>query len=73
MIRWRLYLEEFFPKLVYIKGEKNAVADTLSRLGRKEDVSPIVGKNDAPSSDIKNESLDSLDSIFDEPELAKCS
>ena len=28
--------------------------------------------NDAPSSDIKNESLDSLYSIFDEPELAKC-
>ena len=73
VIRWRLYLEEFGPKLVYIKGEKNVVADTLSRLGRKEDVSPIVGKNDAPSSDIKNESLDSLYSIFDESELAKCS
>ena len=86
VIRWRNYVEEFGPKLVYIKGEKNVIADTLSRLSRKDDprdVSPIVGKNDAPfsdikkndapSSDIKNESLDSLYSIFDESELAKSS
>ena len=28
----RLILEEFGPKLVYIKGEHNIVADALSRL-----------------------------------------
>ena len=65
-------MEEFSPKLEYIQGEKNVVADTLSRLGRKEDISSIVGKNDAPSSDIKNDSLDSFFSTFDETELVEC-
>ena len=31
-MRWRLILEEFGPELKYIKGEKNVVADALSRL-----------------------------------------
>ena len=73
VIRWRNYVEEFGPKLEYIKGEKNVIADTLSRLSRKEDkdVSPIVGKNDAPSSDIKLDSLESFYSVFDDLELAE--
>ena len=29
---WRLILEQVDPELKYIKGEKNAVADALSRL-----------------------------------------
>ena len=32
VMRWRLILEEFGPELKYIKGEKNIVADALSRL-----------------------------------------
>ena len=32
VMRWRLILKEFGPELKYIKGEKNVVADTLSRL-----------------------------------------
>ena len=63
-------MEEFGPKLKYIKGNKNVVVDTLSRLGRKEDISPIVGKNDAPCSDIKDDSLDSFYSVFDDSEIA---
>ena len=31
-MRWRLYIEEYSPDLQYIKGEKNVVADALSRL-----------------------------------------
>ena len=31
-MRWRLILEEFGPKLKYIKGANNIVADALSRL-----------------------------------------
>ena len=31
-MRWRLILEELNPKLLYIKGENNIVADALSRL-----------------------------------------
>ena len=30
--RWRLILEEYGPQIVYIKGEDNIVADTMSRL-----------------------------------------
>ena len=31
-MRWRIIPEEFGPELKYIKGEKNVVADDLSRL-----------------------------------------
>ncbi len=31
-MRWRLIIEEFSPELVYIQGERNIVADALSRL-----------------------------------------
>ena len=32
VMRWRLILEEYGPELIYIKGERNIVADALSRL-----------------------------------------
>ena len=32
VMRWRLILEEFRPKLKYIKGENNVIADALSCL-----------------------------------------
>ncbi len=35
-MRWRLIIEEFGPKLTYIKGENNIVADALSRLDLEE-------------------------------------
>ena len=31
-MRWRLYLEEYSPDIVYVKGEENEVVDILSRL-----------------------------------------
>ena len=31
-MHWRLIIEEFNPELIYIKGERNLVADALSRL-----------------------------------------
>ena len=31
-MRWRLIIEEFSPELIYIQGERNIVADALSRL-----------------------------------------
>jgi hypothetical protein len=32
IIRWRLLIEEFGPTFMHIKGEKNVIADALSRL-----------------------------------------
>jgi hypothetical protein len=32
-MQWRLYIEEYSPKLCYIKGAKNVAADALSPLG----------------------------------------
>ena len=32
VMRWRLLIEEFGPKLNYLPGEKNVVADCLSKL-----------------------------------------
>ena len=32
IIWWRLLIEEFGPTFVHIKGEKNVIADALSRL-----------------------------------------
>ena len=37
VMRWRLILEEYGPDLRYIQGEKNVVADALSRLEMTED------------------------------------
>ena len=36
VMQWRLYIEEYSPDLQYIKGEKNVVADALSRLDMNE-------------------------------------
>ena len=36
VMQWRLYIEEYSSDLQYIKGEKNVVADALSRLDMDE-------------------------------------
>ena len=41
VMRWRLLLEEYGPTLKYIKGERNVVADALSRL----DLHPTSSSN----------------------------
>ena len=44
VMRWRLILEEYGPELRYIKGEKNIVADALSRLDLDDSIPmPEVG------------------------------
>ena len=37
VLRWRLYIEEYSPEIVYVKGEHNVVADALTRLDKTED------------------------------------
>ena len=36
-MRWRLYVEEYAPKLEYIKGKLNVLADAFSRLPKFKD------------------------------------
>jgi hypothetical protein len=40
VLRWRLFLEDFAVKFIYIKGEMNTLADALSRLPFNERQNP---------------------------------
>eukprot|EP00956_Cyclotella_meneghiniana_P031208 scaffold81158_cov76-Cyclotella_meneghiniana.AAC.1 len=61
VLRWRTKIEEFSPTVHYIKGEKNVLADNLSRLNRlpetaslakgKKLVEPAVVSDDEEESD----------------------
>jgi Integrase zinc binding domain/RNase H-like domain found in reverse transcriptase len=53
VMRWRLIIEEFGPKLTYIKGASNIVADALSRMRLTEqDFGPEVFATDAEAGDF---------------------
>ena len=41
VMRWRLILEEYGPELIYIQGNKNIVADALSRLELVDSPKPL--------------------------------
>ena len=56
VMRWRLIIEEFGPKLTYIKGENNVVADALSRMRLSEkDFSQEAFAGDANTGDLPKE------------------
>jgi RNase H-like domain found in reverse transcriptase len=53
IMKWRLIIEEFGPKLTYIKGASNIVADALSRMRLTEqDFGPEVFATDAEAGDF---------------------
>ena len=41
--QWRLFLEEFGPKLEYIKGNENVVVDAINCLEYDENINPTNG------------------------------
>ena len=56
VMRWRLLIEEFGPKLTYIKGASNVVADALSRMRlTEEEFSPEAFAGDAETGDFPKE------------------
>ncbi len=44
-MHWCLILEEYGPELHYLKGEKNIVADALSRLTIQSTPTPTIDLN----------------------------
>ena len=36
VMRWRLTIEEYSPELIYVPGQRNIVADALSRLDMED-------------------------------------
>ena len=44
-MRWRILIEEFGPKIVYIKGDDNTIADVLSRLDIRGESPSYVRRN----------------------------
>jgi hypothetical protein len=76
VMRWRLVLEEFGPDLQCIKGEKNVVADALSRLDVDDDqeifnVSECFGydDDDLPPSSFPTRHEDIAKAQLDNPAL----
>jgi hypothetical protein len=55
---WILYVDEYGPTIHYIEGPYNVIADTFSRLLRKDVPSALVGKNAAHVN--SNSELESL-------------
>ena len=48
VLRWRLYMEQFYYTLDYLEGDKNILADCFSRL-------PRMGKNLGGEERVRND------------------
>lgn len=68
VLRWRCFLEEYSPKLFYLEGKLNVLADAFSRLPRTDGSVGVEGKK--PASSMESIPID----IFhlDEPDLYDC-
>jgi hypothetical protein len=70
-LRWISYVDEYGPTIHYIEGPCNVIADTFSRLLRKDVPSTLVGKKVAHV--VSNSELESLYlSLIDDKEILQC-
>jgi hypothetical protein len=70
-LHWISYADEYGPNIHYIEGPRNVIADTFSRLLRKDVPSTLVGKKVAHIvSDSELESLHS--SLINDKEILQC-
>jgi hypothetical protein len=68
---WISYVDEYGPTIHYIEGPRNVIADTFSRLLRKDMPSTLVGKKAAHI--VSNSELESLySSLIDDKEILQC-
>eukprot|EP00956_Cyclotella_meneghiniana_P026939 scaffold59459_cov57-Cyclotella_meneghiniana.AAC.1 len=68
VLRWRLFLEEYSPKMIHKAGASNVIADCLSRLPL---MNPEEGKNAAAAAAYVDTS-DAFCSVFDDLDLFEC-
>jgi hypothetical protein len=67
---WRCYVEEYSPKMHYVRGPENVLADAFSCVPRTEST---LGKNMPNNDDVIDEHYtDYFHSVLDEPELFEC-
>jgi hypothetical protein len=77
-LQWISYVNEYGPKLHYVQGSANVVADTFSRLLRKDTpASPMVGKKQPAEhsineDDVNETPLDNYFSWVDDREMVEC-
>jgi hypothetical protein len=77
-LHWISYVNEYGPELHYVEGSANVIADTFSRLSRKDTpASPAVGKIQPTEHSINEDDVDEtpLDNYFswvDDREMFEC-
>jgi hypothetical protein len=70
-LHWISYVDEYGPKIHYIEGPRNVIADTFSRLSHKDMPSTFLGKKAAQV--VSNSELESLYlSLIDDEEILQC-
>ena len=72
VLRWRCFIEEYAPKLNYLPGKLNVLADAFSRLPRFDDDEVAEGKTESPPSGDNSLFYDDVFSLVDDPELTQC-
>jgi hypothetical protein len=70
-LRWVYYVDEYGPFINYIEGPCNVIADTFSRLSRKDVSLTLMGKTAAHV--VSNSEFESLYlSLIDNKEILQC-